>query len=120
MPRMQDNMKTMQDLMAKIRASKNTAERQQLLQQHSKAMQDQMGMMRGMGGGQGGMMGGGMKMGGPAPPAKTPGGIAKSEGMTNNEMMDHQAMHAQMEMMQLMMEQMLQHQDAQQGSAPLK
>lgn len=120
MPRMQDNMKKMQDLMARIRASTNPVERQQLLRQHSTAMQDQMKMMRGMSGGPGSMMSGGMNMGGASPPAKTPSSTTKSEGMMNNDMIDHQGMHAQMDMMQLMMEQLLQHQDVQQGAAPLK
>jgi hypothetical protein len=62
MPRMQENMKKMQDLMGRIHASKNSAERQQLLQQHSKAMLEQMETMRGMSGDRGGMMGGGMMM----------------------------------------------------------
>jgi hypothetical protein len=101
-PRMQDNMKTMRDLMARIHSSKNAAERQQLLQQHSKAMQEQMGMMRGKGMG--------------AMQDKP----TKAEGMMNHEMMDHQAMHSRMEMMQMMMEQIIQHQEAQQDPKPVK
>jgi hypothetical protein len=105
MPGMQDNMKKMQDLMAKIHASKNAAERKQLLQQHSKAMQDQMEMMHSMGGAAGGTMGGGMQMG---------------DGMMKQMMMNHQAMQGRMEMMEMMMGQMLQHQEAQQDAKPAK
>jgi hypothetical protein len=107
MPQMQDKMKTMQELMLKVRASKDPAERQQLLQQHSKAMQDQMGMMRGMGG-QGGMMGGGMRMG---------GGM---QGGTSPPANAQQTMQAHMEMMQMMMDQMQQHLEAQQDATPVK
>jgi hypothetical protein len=84
---MQDNMKRMQDLMAKIAASKNPAERQKLLDEHSKAMHEQMRMMRTMAGGKMGMMSGEM-------------------------MKNHQAMTARMEMMEMMMGQMMQHLDA--------
>jgi hypothetical protein len=120
MPRMRDNMKKMQELMAKIHASKDPAERQQLMQQHSRAMHEQMQMMQAMGGGQDGMMGGGMKMGGgmqggASPPAGAQGGPPPGEGMMNHEMMmNHQAMQARMGMMEMMMGQMLQHQEAQQ------
>lgn len=100
MPQMQDNLKKMQDLMTRLRASKNPTERQQLMQQHSKAMMDQMGMMRGMGSGQ--------------------GGTTKGDGMMNHDMMDHQAMQSRMDMMQMMMDQMLQHQEAQQDQKPVK
>ena len=84
---MQDNMKRMQDLMAKINASKNPADRQQLLKEHSKAMHDQMDMMRKMGAGQTGMMGSDM-------------------------MKSHQAMMGRVDMMEMMMGQMMQHMDA--------
>jgi hypothetical protein len=125
MPRMQDNMKKMQDLMAKIHASKDAAERKQLLQQHSKAMMEQMELMRGMGGGAGGMMGGGMKMGGgmPGGTGATPGaqgGSPMDDGMMKQMMMNHQAMQGRMDMMQMMMGQMLQNQEAQQNVKPAK
>lgn len=86
---MQENMKRMQDLMEKLKASKNPAERQGLLDEHSKALHEQMRMMQGtgMGGGQAGMMGSDM-------------------------MKNHQGMMARMEMMELMMSQMMQHLDA--------
>lgn len=84
---MQDNMKRMQDLMAKINASKTPADRQQLLREHSKAMHDQMDMMRKMGAGQTSMMGSDM-------------------------MKNHQAMMGRMDMMEMMMSQMMQHMDS--------
>jgi hypothetical protein len=96
MPRMQANMKSMQELMARIRSTKSPAERQQLLRTHSRAMHDQMGMMRGMSGAQTGTM--------------------KGQGMMNHDMMDHQAMQSRMDMMQMLMDQMLQHQEARQDA----
>jgi hypothetical protein len=101
-PRMQDNMKTMQNLMTRFRSSKDPAERQQLLQQHSKAMQDQMRMMRGM------------SMG------AVQDRPTKAGGMMNRDMIDHEAMQVRMNMMQVMMEQILQHQEAQQDQKPVK
>ena len=106
MPRMQDNMMKMQDLMAKIHASKDGAERRQLLQQHSKTMMEQMEMMRGMGGSAGGMMGGGMKMGGgmPGGTGATPGaqgGAPMDDGMMKQMMTNHQAMQGRMDMMEM-------------------
>lgn len=90
---MQENMKRMQDLMAKLKASQNPAERQKLLDEHSKAMHEQMRTMQGMGMGMG--MGGGQA------------------GMMGSDMMkNHQGMMARMEMMELMMSQMMQHLDA--------
>ena len=110
MPRMQDNMKKMESLMAKIHASKEGPERQQLLQQHSKAMQEQMQMMR-----EGdGMMGGAIS----EPPAQ--GGPSMSSGMMNQMMTNHQAMRNRMAMMEMMMGQMLQHQEAQQDKQTTK
>jgi len=97
MPRMQANMKNMQDLMARIRSSKSPAERQRMLQEHSRSMREQMGMMRGM--------------------SDPKAGTMKGQGMMNHDMMDHQAMQSRMEMMHMMMDQMIQHQEAQQDAA---
>jgi hypothetical protein len=98
MQRMQANMKSMQDMMARIQATKDPAERQKLMQEHSKAMHAQMQMMGGMGGGQMGMMHGGSMMSG-------------------DMMKDHQAMLGRMSMTEMMMGQMLQHQEAAQPPA---
>jgi hypothetical protein len=100
MPQTQDNMQKMQELMTKIHASKDGAERKQLLQQHSKAMQEQMQTMRGM--------------------AKAKGAPPMGDGMMNQMMMNHQAMQGRMEMMEMMMGQMLQHQEVQQDSKPAR
>lgn len=125
MGRMQSNMKLMQDLMSKIHASKDATERQKLLQQHSKAMQDQMEMMRGIAGGQSEMAGGGMKMGegmkgGASQPPNAQSGPPMGNGMMRQMMKNHQAMQGRMEMMEMMMGQMLQHQDARQDAKPAR
>lgn len=118
MDRMQGNMKKMQDLMSRIHASKDGTERQLLMQQHSKAMHDQMNIMRSMQGGKGGMAGGdmmmgeGMKGGGSQPPnaqLDPPMG----DGMMDQMMKNHQAMQDRVGMMEMMMGQMLEHQAAQ-------
>lgn len=58
---MQAGMRTMQQQMEKIHASRDPAERQALLKQHMEAMQRHMDLMQGM---QGGAMGCGSMMGG--------------------------------------------------------
>lgn len=55
---MQDNMLRMHEQMHKIMDAKTPEERERLMQEHSKMMQDNMQMMQGM---MGGKMGGGMK-----------------------------------------------------------
>jgi hypothetical protein len=102
MSRMQQNMTAMQAQMEQIRATSDPTERRKLLQAHMQAMQDNMKAMGGMGGPM--MMGGGQ-----------PGGMAKGDGkpMAGGDMMQrHQMMENRMSMMHLMMEQMLQHQQA--------
>lgn len=97
MAKAQERMKQAQVLMGKLREAKNPAERKKLMREHTQAMHDTMGMMRGMkmgmmDGCQGmGMMGGGQGMG---------------------MMMDmHRMMEERMGMMQMMMEQMLDRQE---------
>ena len=95
------HMKKMQDLMARIHASKNPAERQQLLQEHRKLMQEQMNRMHGAGG-----------MHGPGP---------GQHGMRDHvRRRDHQMMQRRMDHLELMMEQMLQHQDAEHDNKSAK
>ena len=89
---MSASMQRMQELMTQIRASKDGAERARLLQQHSKAMQDQMQKMHDMNGASSAMPKGGAMMG----------------------------MQRRMEMMEMMMGQMMQHQEAQENSKPAK
>lgn len=117
MGKAQERMKQAQALMAKLRETRDPAERRKLMQQHTQAMRDTMGMMREMkmgmmGCGQGmgmmscgegkGAMGGEHKMG-------TMGG---DQGMGMMGMMPmHQMMEERMGMMQMMMEQMFERQD---------
>lgn len=103
MSQMHTNMTLMQSQMDTIHATTNPKERQKLMQAHMQTMQESMAMMRSMskpmpmGGGQGG----GMAMGGDK-------GKPGDKGM----MKHHQMMEERMGMMQTMMEQMLQHQQA--------
>jgi len=119
MSQMQTNMTKMQSQMTKIHATSDPKERQKLMQAHMQTMQESTAMMRTMdkpmrmAGGQGtgmamggdkstpgqqGMMGGDMS---------TPG----QQGMMGGDMMQrHQMMERRMGMMQMMMDQMLQHQ----------
>lgn len=102
MSRMQQNMTAMQAQMQQIRATTDPKERHKLLQAHMQAMQDNMTAMSGMGGP--------MMMAG-----RPPGGMAMgdSKPMAGGDMMQrHQMMENRMGMMQMMMEQMLQHQQA--------
>ena len=114
---MQQNMKTMHEVMEKIQSSSDPAEKAELLKQHLQAMHDQMKMMLGMSGGM--MMG--MTQGGMGSEAKKrTNGTAMScgkKGMKPGDMMMkcHQMMQARMDMMQDMMGQMLEHEEAEQG-----
>jgi len=108
MSQMHTNMTLMQSQMDTIHATTDPKERQKLMQAHMQTMQESMAMMRSMskpmpmGGGQGG----GMDMGGEK---DKPG----DKGMMGGDMMKHhQMMEERMGMMQTMMEQMLQHQQA--------
>ena len=120
MAKAQERMKQAQALMARLRESKDPAERKRLMQEHMQAMRDTMGMMRGMrmgmmGGGQGmGMMGGGQGMGmmGGGQGMGTMGsGQGKGPAKTGGMMPMHQMMEDRMEMMQMMMEQMFERQE---------
>jgi hypothetical protein len=97
--RMQTNMKDMQAQMEKIRATTDPKERRKLMEAHMQAMQECMTTMRGqdkpmmMSGGQGGGM-----------------AMAGSKSNAGGDMMKHhQMMQSRMGMMELLMEQMLQH-----------
>jgi len=133
---MQQQMEKMQELMDKIHATTNPAERQKLMQEHMQAMREGMKMMEGMRGGMKmGMMGGGKKKS-PATGAagsdhgQDGAGQAMAQGgdqMSNcMKMMEgmmggggmmmnkHKMMEGRMDMMQMMMEQMMQHEEAEQ------
>ncbi|MGP1680500.1 MAG: hypothetical protein ACTS6J_25520 [Burkholderiales bacterium] len=99
MPQMQENTKTMQQQMEKLRATTDPQERQKLMQEHMQAMQENMKTMRGMGGPMMGMTGG------------NDGGM--SPGMLGGDPKQRQEMvEKRMDMMQMMMEQMMQHHQA--------
>ncbi len=132
MGKAQERMKEAQALMAKLRETKDPAERRKLMQQHTQAMRDTMGMMRemkmgAMGCGQGkgtmscgegmGAMGGEHKMGamGGEKGMGMMGGEHKMGAMGGDHMMGMMSMHQMMEermgMMQMMMEQMFERQE---------
>ncbi|TAK72432.1 MAG: hypothetical protein EPO19_01775 [Betaproteobacteria bacterium] len=109
MSQMQEKMKAMQQQMEKLQATTDPQERRKLMQEHMQAMQENMKAMRGMGGPM--MMGSGQG-----------GGMAKSghKHTAGGDMMQHHAMmEKRMDMMQMMMEQMMQHDQAMQ-SMPAK
>lgn len=100
MDKAQERMKQAQALMAKMHETKDPAERQRLMQEHTQAMRDTMGMMRGMK--MTDMMGAGQGM----------GMMGRGKGQQASGMMPmHQMMEKRMEMMQMMMEQMFERQD---------
>ncbi|OGA16545.1 MAG: hypothetical protein A3I63_11715 [Betaproteobacteria bacterium RIFCSPLOWO2_02_FULL_66_14] len=106
MSEMQDKMKSMQAQMDTIRTVTDPAVRQRLMQEHMQAMQENMKTMRGMGGPmmKGSGEHGGMMMGG------------KKGGMKDGDMMKHHAMmESRMDMMQMMMEQIMQRDQAMQS-----
>jgi hypothetical protein len=105
MGKAQERMKQAQAIMAKLRKTKDPAKRRKLMQEHTQAMRDTLGMMHDMkmgkmGCGQGmGMMGGDHKM----------GAMGGDQGMGMMGM--HQMMEERMGMMQMMMEQMFERQE---------
>ena len=115
MSQMHTNMTLMQTQMDKIHATTNPKERKTLMQAHMQTMQESMAMMRSMSKPMpmDGSQGGGMAMGGDK-------GQPGDKGMMGGDMMKrHQMMEERMGMMQTMMEQMLQHQQAME-SMPVK
>ena len=105
MDKMQKKMKKMQDLMAKIQSTDDPKERQKLMEEHMESMRDGMKMMRGMGGkpkGEHPAEGGGEK-------------DTDKGGMMGGMMMKkHQMMEDRLDAMQKMMEQILEHEAAEQ------
>lgn len=95
MQQMDEMMKKMQDMHDKMVAAKTPEERQKLMDEHRKLMQDGMAMMKSMGGKGSSMMYG-----------------AGAGGM----MMGPDAMEKRMDMMQMMMEMMM---DREPGSMPM-
>ena len=107
MTEVQASATKMRSQMDQIHATTDPTERQKLMQAHMQTMQDSMAMMRSMNkptmmdGGQGGMAKADDK------------GAPSGKGMMGGNMMQHhQMMENRIEMMQTMMDQMLQHQQA--------
>ena len=100
MAKIQENMKLMHEQMKKIQETKNPEDRQKLLDEHWKVMQDSMGMMHGMWGtggmgccmGNNGMMHDGM-MGGDHMQGGMMGGDHMQGGMMHHGMMNGGNMH---------------------------
>ena len=86
MARMANHMKAMQEMHDKMMAAKTPEERNALMGEHMKTMQEGMGMMKGMGG-----------MGGMAGPKSPPTSMTERQTM----------MEQRMDMMQTMMEMMV-------------
>lgn len=103
---MMERMKQMQAETQRIHETRDPAERAKLMQDHMKHMQEGMQMMRGMGGESMGMMGGGM-MGG--------GGHMMQGGKRGAGGQTMPMIEQRMDMMQMMMEQMMQHQGMMSG-----
>ncbi|MBI3222181.1 MAG: hypothetical protein HY016_13035 [Nitrosomonadales bacterium] len=106
----QESMRNLQDLMGKIRQTKNPKERQKLMQEHMQTMQEGMKHMRALGGSMMGMESSGGKQGGMM---MGMGGGGKQGGgmMTGDMMKTHNMMEMRMEMMESMMEQMIQREE---------
>jgi len=103
--KMQDQMQKMQDEMARIQSTKSPAERRKLMHQHWQSMMQGMTMMNQCCGGQMmmGMMG---HMGG-----QGAGGMHGGMGTMSPQMMQNR-----MDLMQMMMDQIMQHQHMMQQS----
>jgi len=126
MAQMQEHMKKMQDHMTRMQKTTDQAERRKLMDEHMKEMQDGMGLMRSMGGG---MMDGAGKAGsgagqgaGPGTGTGTgsgpgPGAGSGPMGVAKGGRVSPQGMEQRMDMMQMLMEQLMKHQQMQ---APAK
>ena len=90
-------MKAMQEMHDKMMAAKTPEERQALMADHMKSMQDGMEMMKGMGG-----------MAGMGAMGSMGGAMGDGKGMPAEMAKRHQMMEGRMEMMQMMMEMMMQ------------
>lgn len=113
MQQMNENMTQMQAMRQEMRNAESDAERQRIREKHMEYMQNHMGMMRGgmmgpgmMGGGQGMMNNQGKKQSGNGQDKR-----AGSPDMDDEQRME--MMENRMNQMQLMMEQMLEHQSQQ-------
>lgn len=105
----QETMHKLQELMGKIRQTRDPKERRKLMQEHMQAMQEGLKQLHDMGGsmmgnGDGGKQGGMMMEMGAG--GKTGGGM-----MMGDMMKMHNMMEMRMEMMATMMEQMMQREE---------
>jgi hypothetical protein len=116
---LRENMKTMQDVMARVRQSGDPEEKKRLLRVHMLAMQEQIRTMRAAGaGGHDHSGGGGAKEGkaGEAPDGK--GGDAKKDGMMGGGMMGggmmkmHKKVEQRLEALEQLLEQLVEHEAA--------
>jgi hypothetical protein len=96
-PAVQERMKAMREMHDKMMNAKTPAERQALMADHMKSMQDGMEMMKGMGG-----------MAGMGAMGPMGGAMGDGKGMPAELAKRHQMMEGRMEMMQMMMEMMMQ------------
>ena len=92
---MAPRMEAMQEMHKKMMNAKTPEERNALMADHMKAMQDGMGTMRGM-----------SSMGGKGPIGGT-GDMADPKGMGTDMAKHHRTMEERMDMMQMMMEMMM-------------
>ena len=102
MSKMDAQMKKMREMHEKMVAAKTPEERNQLMAEHMKTMQDSMQMMGGMSGMHGGGMG---AMGGAAASDAKP--MPGMPGMAGNMPAHHQMMEKRMAMMESMMQMMM-------------
>lgn len=104
MEKMQEQMKKMREQMEKIQATTDPQERQKLMEQHMQSMREGMKTMRGMGGKMGEKKDG---------PMMADGGKEKDGKPMGMMMMKrHKMMEDRLNMMQMLMEQMMEHENA--------
>ena len=111
MEKMQEKMNKMHEQMEKIHSAKDPQERQKLMKEHMQSMQEGMKMMGGMGLG---MKGGDMMAKARTDQADSMTDAGDGMGMCMMMMKKHKSVEARMDMMQKMMEQMMEHEGAEQ------
>ena len=105
MEKMQEQMKKMREQMDRIHAAKDPQERQKLMTEHMQSMRDSMNTMHAMGGGM---------MGKKGEPMMEGSGDSGGAPMGKMMMKRHKMMEDRMDMMQMMLEQMMEHESAEQ------
>ena len=110
MEKMQEKMKKMQEQMKKIHSAKDPAERQKLMKEHMQSMQEGMKMM--------GRKGAAMKGGDMMVKAKKDQAESMTDAGDGMEMCmmmkKHKSVESRMDMMQQMLEQLIEHETAEQ------